>query len=395
MKNITDSSACYSGLQRWWNGKQRALRYDKPVIWKHPGQHHEPDKCYFCVNKAHGFTRVNKEYLQYIGTVYAELPVEREPDFVPPIPPSNEEMAEIEAQIGSESIYGAASTSSYEPSYGNFPAQPKLINKQYFNNICRKLYLSQRSSVVLASMLREYGLLAEDVHVYDSLKRQENFIHFFTMEGNLTYCNDIRGLMNELHIAYHSDDWRLFIDSNSKSLKSALLHNDNAFMPIPIAYSTQLKENYDSMEIILNRVNYNEYQWDVIGDLKVTALIMGLQLGNVKNPCFLCVWLPHAKLNHYKSSWEERTVDNLGEMSRKRASLIDRSKMLFPPLHIKLGLVSNFIKAMKKTGRAFLYLSEVFPKLTPAKLRAGNTNISNMYINKKKYEIQTYFPIFL
>lgn len=43
-----------------------------------------------------------------------------------------------------------------------------------------------------------------------------------------------------------------------------------------------------------------------------------------------------------------------------------------PPLHIKLGLMKNFVKAMDTKGTGFLYLKETFGNvLSDAKLKVG------------------------
>ena len=47
------------------------------------------------------------------------------------------------------------------------------------------------------------------------------------------------------------------------------------------------------------------------------------------------------------------------------------NKMVLPPLHIKLGLMKNFVKALHKNGAAFQHLSTVFTGLTAAKLKEG------------------------
>ena len=48
-------------------------------------------------------------------------------------------------------------------------------------------------------------------------------------------------------------------------------------------------------------------------------------------------------------------------------------KMFFlPPLHIKLGLMKNFVKAMNKDGKGFRYITAQFgPQKSEAKLKAG------------------------
>ena len=58
-----------------------------------------------------------------------------------------------------------------------------------------------------------------------------------------------------------------------------------------------------------------------------------------------------------------------GEHSLKENPLVDMNKMLLSPLHIKLGLMKNFVKALHKNGAAFHHLSTVFPGLSAAKLK--------------------------
>ena len=50
---------------------------------------------------------------------------------------------------------------------------------------------------------------------------------------------------------------------------------------------------------------------------------------------------------------------------------MDMNKVLLPPLHIKLGLMKNFVKALHKNGAAFQHMSTVFPGLSAAKLKEG------------------------
>ena len=52
-------------------------------------------------------------------------------------------------------------------------------------------------------------------------------------------------------------------------------------------------------------------------------------------------------------------------------SLVDRDRIHFPPLHIKLGLINQFIKALDKDGDCFTFLCQVFSELTMEKLKAG------------------------
>ena len=50
--------------------------------------------------------------------------------------------------------------------------------------------------------------------------------------------------------------------------------------------------------------------------------------------------------------------------------MVDRDKVLLPPLHIKLGLMKQFVKALSKDG-ACLSCCAKFPSLSEAKLKEG------------------------
>jgi len=55
----------------------------------------------------------------------------------------------------------------------------------------------------------------------------------------------------------------------------------------------------------------------------------------------------------------------------QHSALAEWHKILLLPLHIKLGLMKNFIKATDRTGSAFNYLGEKFPQLSEAKIKSG------------------------
>ena len=61
----------------------------------------------------------------------------------------------------------------------------------------------------------------------------------------------------------------------------------------------------------------------------------------------------------------------LGEHSVKENSLVDMNKVLLLPLHIKLSLMKNFVKAMDKNGAAFQHFCTLFPALSSTKLKEG------------------------
>ena len=42
--------------------------------------------------------------------------------------------------------------------------------------------------------------------------------------------------------------------------------------------------------------------------------------------------------------------------------LVEKNMILLPPLHIKLGLIKNFVKVLDKHGQGFGYMREKFHK---------------------------------
>lgn len=180
------------------------------------------------------------------------------------------------------------------------------------------------------------------------------------------------GLFEEIGIPCIPSDWRLFIDSSSKSLKAVLLHNGNKFPSLPVAHSVMLKENYDSVKMVLESIKYREYNWPLIGDFKMVAFLMGIQGGYTKYPCHLCLWDSRADSVHYQQRrWPDRVEFQIGKHNVKWEPIVDPNSILMPPLHIKLGLMKQFVKALDENSEAFEYLKGFFPKLSEAKIKSG------------------------
>ena len=71
---------------------------------------------------------------------------------------------------------------------------------------------------------------------------------------------------------------------------------------------------------------------------------------------------------------ERRASEEISEGREKNVqhpTLAEWHKILLPTLHIKLGLMKNLVKNMDRTGWAFQYLVEKFPRLSEAKIKEG------------------------
>ena len=96
----------------------------------------------------------------------------------------------------------------------------------------------------------------------------------------------------------------MFIDSSKVCLKAVLLHNGNKFPSARLAHAANMKEYYENMKLLLEKTQYEKHNWNICGDLKVTALLLGLQLGYTKVRCFLCEWDSYG----HKTSLHTKTV---------------------------------------------------------------------------------------
>jgi len=71
------------------------------------------------------------------------------------------------------------------------------------------------------------------------------------------------------------------------SLKAVLSHNGNTLPSITVGHSVHNKKSYENMNILLEAINYDKFKWQICGDLKVIALLLGLQQGFTKYCCFV------------------------------------------------------------------------------------------------------------
>jgi hypothetical protein len=79
----------------------------------------------------------------------------------------------------------------------------------------------------------------------------------------------------------------VFSYSSKVNLKAVVLRNGNKFPSVRLAHAAKMKESYENMKLLLKKIQYEKYKWNICGNLKVTALLLGLQLGYTKFGCFM------------------------------------------------------------------------------------------------------------
>ena len=204
-------------------------------------------------------------------------------------------------------------------------------------------------------------------------KREQLFLTVFSKDRQFVYCHDIPGLLKELGVPYYSPaEWRLFLDSSKRSLKCVILRNGNVYGAVPVGHSVHLREHYDDMRMVMDLLKYHEHNWIVCVDLKMVNFLLGQQKGFTKFPCFLCRWDSRARDRHWvQKDWPIRDTLEAGMPNIIQDPIVNRDKIIFPPLHIKLGLMKQFVKALETEGECFQHIITALPCLSFEKIRAG------------------------
>lgn len=360
-------ATCYVKLLNWWKGRDNSTLFAVPMVWREQKDH--ITDCYFCLTDVHGFTnRKSKRHIVYPNLPSAIRPIPHSETLPVPRRPTNEDSETDSAESVSEAL--TSSPEKKDPSYqSTSTSTPRFLTQAYLNDLVRDF--RKQKAELLGSRLQECNLLQPDTKITEFRHRERIFLPYFANDNLMTFCNDVCGLMNTLNFKYEPQEWRLFIDASKYSLKGVLLHNGNIMPSVPVAYASMTKESYDILKNMLRLIKYNEHKWKICGDLKIVAMILGMQQGYTKYGCFLCEWDSRDRNSHYKRKiWPERKW-KVGEKNLLNEKLVASEDVLLPPLHIKLGLIKQFVKAMDTSGRGFMCLSKKFPRLSAAKIKEG------------------------
>ena len=101
-------------------------------------------------------------------------------------------------------------------------------------------------------------------------------------------------------------------------------------------------------------------------------VLLGQQSGFTTYPCFLCMWIVGTVLNiTQRKTGLCRRNRCLAKKGTSSTTLSWTETIFFLSLHIKLGLIKQFPKALFKDCHCFPYLYQAFPELIMEKLKAG------------------------
>jgi len=77
--------------------------------------------------------------------------------------------------------------------------------------------------------------------------------------------------MEELQLQHTSGQWMPSIDSSKISLEAVLLHNGNKFPSVPLAHTLRVKETYENVRVLLQKIRYKN-----IGGIYLLAKVIAM-----------------------------------------------------------------------------------------------------------------------
>ncbi|QQP40042.1 Uncharacterized protein FKW44_013952 [Caligus rogercresseyi] len=199
------------------------------------------------------------------------------------------------------------------------------MKHKMFNDLVRDLSLWKISSELLASRLKEKNLLGKDVRIIFFRRRHEDYMGYFCQEEDLVYCRDVAVFL------LNSALLNTIRETGDSSLKQAFFE---VFRLNPSCALNNSQKKYEALKY--------HHKWIICVDLKMVNFLLGQQYG-FTNPA-LC---------------------------KERVAGARSVKDIDPPLHLKLGLMKQFTRALDKDVRCFNYLCRAFPRLTSEKVKAA------------------------
>ena len=84
------------------------------------------------------------------------------------------------------------------------------------------------------------------------------------------------------------------------------------------------------------------------------------------------MWYSRDRENHWtRKERPKRDTLKAGMPNVIHKPIVSRDKIIFPPFHIKLGLMKQFVKALHLDGKCFQHILRTFPGLSYEKIKAG------------------------
>ena len=176
---------------------------------------------------------------------------------LPKLVSNDDLLAETEEVNSDDSNY----SDSMSDTTAEWQSKVTSFSQSQLNDLVRDLALSKEASEVLASCFSEHGILDSKTKITFYRHRDEALSDYFTKEDNFVFCKNVKGLLTAMGVPqYKPGEWRLFIDSSKQSLQCVLQHNTSTNAGVPVGHSVTLKESSSTVQMVLQKLCYNEHK---------------------------------------------------------------------------------------------------------------------------------------
>jgi len=165
-----------------------------------------------------GMSMKKKSTLVYRNIPSAIRPVPHGDGHPVPEPPDNFAMySDDEDSVSSNSEEQQPSASRDADYLPSIDFSNHKTTEGELNDLIKDLELPKNKAELLASMLQQWNLLNHSVKVTTFRTRNQEFEQFFKTVGYFTYCKDIDGLMDAMHMRHSPEQWQIFTDTSKTS----------------------------------------------------------------------------------------------------------------------------------------------------------------------------------
>lgn len=166
-----------------------------------------------------------------------------------------------------------------------------------------------------------------------------------------------------------------------KSIKAVLLHNGNKRASLPLGHSMHMKEQYENLPFILDKINYQGPSMAGVRRFKNNINDTG-KTRRIHKYMFFVPMCATVKIDWMQKKWLKRTSLEHGTKNGSRG------KCCYHPSNIKLELMKQFVKALPNEEECFKHICSEFPGLSTQNSKKSIVTGSNIrkLINDKNFE---------
>lgn len=291
---------CVSNLYALNRKQLPSIRIVTPAAWKLPKT---GPQCFFCTSKP--FKGKGKPEIANLPTVKMSTKRPKETGKYKRKPKESVQTKTPGEEINADNDIEWLPTCKYKQ---NAAAKLEPLSRAEMSDLIKEFEIGKKSGKIILSRLKHRGFVEKGTKWSDLVSQTNKFEKFYeyNSEYDIVYCKNIEDLMRAHELKFEPKEWRLFSDSNSKSLVVVLLSNGNKKPSVLLAYSRNPDESYERMNFVLEKLEGSD-RFKFVADFKMLNILSGIQGGYPTYMCLFCLFNTRKKEDHWKvEKWPDR-----------------------------------------------------------------------------------------